>query len=82
VNRLLLLGAAGVLASALNAQSGLTAAGDFTAERVVTLASASAPNPPSFPADVLAALQAGRFSEATAPLRSSFHEAAPIRALE
>ncbi len=60
MKHLSLLYTAAVFASALSAQNGPSAVGDFTMERVITLASASAPNQPSFPAPVLAALQAGQ----------------------
>ena len=76
MKQLVLLCTISVFASVLAAQSGPAAVGDFTIERVLTLASANAPNPPSFPAPVLAALQAGQielhqvftYSSATATL--------------
>jgi hypothetical protein len=79
MKHLSLLYTAAVFASALSAQNGPSAVGDFTMERVITLASASAPNQPSFPAPVLAALQAGQIElhqalsleEGRTPIQSS-----------
>ena len=44
---------------ALNAQTAGNAVGDFTIERVLTIASITAPTAPNFPPPVLAGLQAG-----------------------